>query len=376
MISDAKHNRPKLFHRAWVMSAVLIETPFLESPESEIIGAEWAASHGCHGDTVLECMKAKPAPEMVDPLYRWSAFDYDTTRATIYSAADKDFPLIPVAIRAGNFDRDVPLVMGSSMEDGSLFAWFSFPVYGPEKPYLDYVIKRSFEPFGNKVIQRYPSEKYESEYWRFSDILTDAAWHCPAAATSEHFAVLGNAPSRRYVFNYRFNDSSDLFGIFHASELTLIFETPSGSYLFPRYFTPAETELSRYFANLIARFARDEISEEEWPTFDAEQGHYLVMGDRNSTKISIDKKFRADTCKFWQENIPRGILFFPKGIYSEEGWTSNALNTVFWTFTNYEEYFTQRNGVIALILSLLAASLTVKLVSRIGSFVGRPKTVC
>lgn len=375
MISDAKLGRPKLFHRAWIISALLIEAPFLESPDAEIIGANWALVRGCSGDDVIECMKNKSPPELVDPLTRWSAFDFDTTRASIYSIADKDFPLIPAALRQGQFDRDVPLVIGSSMEDGSLFAWFSFPVYGPEKPYLDYVIGRSFEGFSSKVMAHYPSEQYPTEYWRFSDILTDLAWHCPAAAVASNFADKSTVPARRYVFNYRFNDSSDLFGIFHASELTLIFETPSGTYLFPRFFTEAEEKLSRYLANMIARFARDEISESEWPHYDSDEGKILLIGNQNTTDVSFSSHFRQDKCKLWSTELPRGLLSFPKNIYAEEGLRSNIFNNVFWTFTNYEEHLTQQNGVIALILSLLAASLIVKIVGRLGSLLGRSKIV-
>lgn len=374
MISDAKLGRPKLFHRAWIISAILIETPFLESPEAEAIGAEWALVRGCSGDDVIECMKSKAPAELVDPLTRWSAFDFDTTRATIYSIADKDFPLIPVALRQGQFDRDVPLVIGSSMEDGSLFAWFSFPVYGPEKPYLDYVISRSFEGFSSRVMDQYPSEKYPTEYWRFSDILTDVAWHCPAATVASKFADMSTMPARRYVFNYRFNDSSDLFGIFHASELTLIFENPSGTYLFPRYFTEAESRFSNYIASTIARYARDEITDAEWPRYDSQEGTVLIMGNHNSTDISQATRFRQDKCKFWNTELPRGILSFPKSIYAEEGWRSNILNNIFWTFSNYEEHLTQRNGVIALIFSLLAASIVVKIVSRLSAMVGRSKS--
>lgn len=353
MNSDYQSGKPKLFHRAWVMSAVFLETPLLESPESEIIGAEWAAAKGCAGEDVVSCMRSKPAIDLVDPLTRWSAFDYDTNRATIYSVADADFPLLPVAIRRGDFDRDVPVVIGSSTEDGSLFSWFSFPVYGPEKPYLDYVIHRSFPHVADKVIARYPSEKYASEYWRFTEILSDAAWHCPAASVTQSFFKFSNAVARRYLFNYRFNDSADLFGIFHASELPLIFENPSGTYLFPRFFTERERALSHYFSNLIARYARDEISETEWPAFGDTTAPYLRFGDVNSTEISIQERFRSDLCTFWQASLPRGILDFPKGLYDQEGWRSNILNNVFWTFTNYEEHFTQTNGIIALLGSLL-----------------------
>lgn len=375
MVSDAKLGRPKLFHRAWVISAIFLEADFLVSPVAEVIGAEAALTRGCYGEDVVQCMKNIAPADLVDPLTRWSAFDYDTTRATIYSIADKDFPLIPGSLRDGHFDRDVPLVIGSSMEDGSLFAWFSFPVYGPEKPYLDHVLTRSFEGFSSQVLARYPSENYSSEYWRFSDLLTDVAWHCPASEVASNFATYSHLPARRYVFNYRFNDSADLFGIFHASELTLIFETPSGTYLFPRYFTEAETALSNYLANLIARFARDEISEEEWPSYDTEEGKLLIIGNNRTTESYLSSRFRQGTCKFWMKELPRGFLDFPKGIYAEEGWRSNILNNIFWTFSNYEEHLTQRNGVIALIITLLAASLVVKIIARLGSFLGGSKPV-
>ena len=375
MVSDYQNKKPKLFHRAWIISAVFLETGFLQSPESEVIGAEWASARGCSGERVIQCMTEKPAAELVDPLTRWSAFDYDTNRATIYSMADPEFPLIPVALREGAFDREVPIIIGSSMEDGSLFAWFSFPIYGPEKPYLEYVIERSFTHFSEEVMERYPSEKYQNEYWRFTDILTDAAWHCPAASIADTLSSFSLAPARRYVFNYRFNDSADLFGIFHASELTLIFEQPSGTYLFPRFFTEDELALSRRMSHLLAQFARNEITEQDWPSFQQPTAKYLRIGDHNTTHVSIQSQFRHDQCKFWQTSIPRGLLHFPKGLYAQEGWTSNILNNIFWTFTNYEEHFTQTNGIIALIGSLLFASIIVKVISRLSKLLGGAKAV-
>jgi para-nitrobenzyl esterase len=376
MIEDAKENRPKLFHRAWLMSAVVVETPFLESPLSEVIGAEWAAAKGCEGDQgVVECMRSKTPMELIDPLTRWSAVDHDTNRATIYSMADDEFPLIPVALRAGAFDHHVPVVIGSAMEDGSLFAWFSFPVYGPEKPYLEYVIRRSFGDIGDDVLSLYPSANYASEYWRFTDILTDVAWHCPMEFIASTLSEKGKAPARRYIFNFRFNDSSDLFGIFHCSELPLMFENPSGNYLFPRHFTPAERELSNYFTNVVARFARDQLDEEEWPAYDSTSAKYMLLGNVNTTERTIKEQFRSEQCKFWQTQLPRGILEFPKDIYAEEGWRSNIMNNIFWTFTNYEEHFTQRNGIIALIGSLLCASLVVKLITKASSVIRGTKNV-
>lgn len=366
MLEDAREGRPKLFHRAWIISAVLLETPFIESPENEIIGEEWANTQGCSGKDVLQCMRSLEPAKLISPLNRWSAFDYQANRATIYTSADADFPLIPVALREGNFVRDIPLVMGSSRDDGSLFAWFSFPLYGPDKDYLDHVIERTFGDLAPELLKLYPSEAYTSEYWRLTAMLSDAVWHCPAATVNSAFAAL-NLPSRRYVLNFRFNDSSDLFGIFHCGDLALVFENPSGNYLFPRYFTPEELELSKRFTHLLLRFMKDDLSDQDWPTYTTQQQNYLLVGHGtvNSTEFTFPKSFHKETCRFWHNELPRGLRSFPVNIYEQEGWKSSIANTFFWYMGAYEEYLTHENGIIALIATLAIATLLWKLVAKL-----------
>lgn len=375
MREDYKEKRPKLFHRAWITSAVILETPYLEEPESDQVGAEWAAAKGCYGDDVVECMRRKEASELVDPMRRWSAFDHDSTRMTVYATADVEFPLIPVALREGQFDPEVPIVVGTSWDDGSLFAWFSFPVDGPEKSYLDYMINRTFSPHADSVFQLYPSHKYASEYWRYSELLTDSIWTCPAQAIASAIALqsLQGFPTsaRRYVINFRYNDSSDQFGIFHCGELPLLFENPSGNYLFPRYFTKNEKLLARRFASLFIRFARNQLTEEEWPTYTNDATNYLLVGNGSvdSTELSFHTGFRTEPCKFWLGTLPRGLRSFPKGLHDQEGWKSYIFNSIFFISTYYENYLTQETGIIVLLISLLVASLLGKLLSMFSSFV-------
>lgn len=119
--------------------------------------------------------------------------------------------------------------------------------------------------------------------------LTDAAFLCPAALTSQlRSQVNSTTPTYRYLFSGNFSNVSPRFwmGAYHASDLAFLFGTHQdlqspgtgeGS-------TPREFRVSEAMQDLVLSFASSKGYVDQWKTY--QEGYIIDFG--NDTMISAD----------------------------------------------------------------------------------------
>lgn len=346
------NSKPKLFHKAILSNTVITSHEFLQLENAEKIGAQLAKDFGCVSDeNVIECMRSLEPEKLVPDSYtRWSAFDEEMTKQLVFPAVDHNFPDIMESLKSGKFAKDIPLIMGTSLDEGTLFTWFTFPVYGPERDFLEVILDKSFPGNKDEILERY---KEVGDPWSiYSEVLGDVIWQCPNNKAIEWLASKSNSQIRKYVFGYQTKFSQEVFGVFHCMEITFIFENPSGAYLWPTVFTDEEKDLAKKVADLWIDFGKGLLTEEQWPIYDNRQ-LYLQIGLNDSTEIRLNNSFKKDTCNFWFNEYPDGLKEFPKGLLLHEGIVSRTINELFWKIPKYMWILEDNNIRIIAIISLI-----------------------
>lgn len=345
-------SKPKLFHKAILSNTVITSHNFLKLENAEKIGDQLAKDFGCVSeDNVLQCMKSLEPEKLVPDSYtRWSAFDEEMTKQLVFPAVDDNFPDILESLKSGRFAKDVPIIMGTSIDEGSLFTWFTFPVYGPEMDFLEVILDKSFPGYKDSILEIYKGIK---DPWKiYSEVLGDIIWQCPNNKAIELLARKSSAPIRKYVFGYQTKHSQQVFGVFHCMEIAFVFENPSGAYLWPTKFTDEEKELAKMVADLWIDFGKGLLTVEEWPVYDEDQ-YYLQIGLNDSIEIRLNNSFKKDVCDFWFKEYPDGLGDFPKGLLSHEGIVSRTINELFWKLPKYMWILENNNIRIGVLISLI-----------------------
>lgn len=240
-----------LFSRAVLQSGPcnLLTAPPLADAQAR--GAEYAARVGCtDAASALACLRAATPEALV--------------AAGIGSGAGELSPATPVsgtrtlpvspneAITSGRWNK-VPLVIGSTRDEGKLFA-LNQAGMTPEQ----YVaaVRAQFGPVAEQVLTRYPLAAYATPFHAWSALVTDPSWACGTAASA---AVMARQVP---TYQYEFDDPQspplrglDLPGLdtgnAHSAELAYLYEYVQQG----RPFTPEQEALATRMKRAWAAFA-------------------------------------------------------------------------------------------------------------------------
>ncbi|MCC8242706.1 carboxylesterase/lipase family protein [Saccharothrix luteola] len=209
---------------------------------------EWQQGHGQSiaaqlGCTTLECLRGKPVPDLLAA----QAFPLPAFGNTV-------LPEDPaVAVPAGRFNH-VPLLTGTTRDEGTFFAPLLLPDLGPD----DYVaaLTAHFGSHAAAVAQRYPLEEHGgSAMQAVAAIMTDLDWTWPQRAADRQFA--DKVPVYAYEFLDRTAPAIPEFppGVeplaSHGSELRYLFDLRSDDVRL----TAAQRRLGDRMTDYWARFA-------------------------------------------------------------------------------------------------------------------------
>lgn len=330
-------SKPKLFHRAAISNAVIINHKFLNMEEAEMIGDELANDVGCKTPgKVYECMRdIKDEKLVVYSSSRWSAFDREMNKELLLPAFDLNFPSVLEALKKDHFDKDVPIIIGTALNEGTLFSWFTFPIYGPEKDFLELIINKSFPGFGTEILKKYRNMSFDNEWDLYSEIFGDVTWQCPNNIVADILSEKSNQPIRKYMFGYQPKFSQQAFKVFHSIELGFVFRHASGSYLWPANFTEEEAAFASQISDYWIDFGKGQLNESVWPLYNTANRHYLQFGLLDDIDIKLNNSLKEDICKFWKSSFPTGPQEFPDQLMSHEGFISKSLNEFFWFMTRH-----------------------------------------
>jgi len=285
-----------LFHRVILQSGPCLEPSSLNAVTDQLEpGRTFARQLGCEGAEALTCLKALPA---------WRLARAPSTRSGINGPGswgpvhgDKLVPLSPPeAFSRGDFIR-VPVIVGSNLDEGRLFAVEvrDMDRYRKETVWL-------YGTAGEAALARYPVDE-QGPAIAIAASFTDSRFACPTDALrrllSRHVPVHGyEFVDRDVPFLLPQWISGIPMGAYHASEIASVFGT---SWLFTdtRAWSTAQRALSDRMQALWSSFGNDPDFETAWPPVRWGGGPIRLFDPRGDI---MDTTFHArHQCEFWDQ---------------------------------------------------------------------------
>jgi para-nitrobenzyl esterase len=280
-----------LFHRAVAQSGVLFARPLREAAygqePAEKVGERFAAKLGC--DT-LSAMRQKSAKEVL--------------AAAMLNAnplGEGGHDLGPVAdgwvIPGDPYDlmrqqRDVPLLLGTTADEGTLFVVGSAPSVSADA-YKKFVTA-TFGAQAEKVLGLFPARTDKDVSKALAAFLRDVYFIGPNRAFARSRAGLASK-----TFLYHFTRATPLartmgLGAHHAAELRYVFDTLDGPGSFG--YEAKDHALATKIADAWVRFAKtgDPNGEglPEWPAYTKEKDEHLELGE----EIRVGSGLEREAC--------------------------------------------------------------------------------
>lgn len=279
-----------LFDRVILQSGTCIEPQALRSAEEAAAdGPAFAASVGCEGDAVVECLRRVRARRIARAASTRAGLNGPGSWGPVYG--DATVPVAPpLAFLSGDFVR-VPVVVGTNADEGRLFAVQVRDAerYAAQTRWL-------YGASGEAVLARYPIDPADGKAGpglAMARSFTDQKFACPAEALrrllARHVPVSGyefadpDAPLALPAWLFPYD-----MGAYHASELTYVFGRP-WAFADPGRFTPEQAALGERMRGLWAGFGHGA----DWPR----DGRVLVL-DPAGDRLSDDFAARHH-CDLW-----------------------------------------------------------------------------
>jgi para-nitrobenzyl esterase len=321
------------------MSAVPSAT-LIYLPQAEQIGEEMVKVLGCDFPTnerVMECLRSLPAEELT--LMRTSRLQFFGAHWSegVYFVNDGvNFKTTSNVFYSGKYDLDIPLIIGNTADEGTLFSMMSFPFRSqPETTYMQLVMSFSRHYIRSGSIELLPTllknysvlnPKFNATkdpvHWAYSELISDGYFICPTQRLIK--ALSKRQPIYGFVFNYT-NMPDGPLRAHHAADLMFSFGGDSTS----RFGVPTHTESEREFSNKIVKYfsafvkaGKPEVAGlATWPIYGT-----------NGTLLSLDPEFKvltnykSEICPFWEQNFPTGYSYEGEDYLIHEPFLSKLFN--------------------------------------------------
>jgi carboxylesterase type B len=254
-----------------------------------------AKEAGCTGNRTLTCLKRTPATKL-KTIIETNKLSFNPTTDN-YTLVSK-----PYLKRHEGKVASIPILIGSNAQEGRVFQ--------RGKSDLNAYLKETFPAnLTEKVRSAYAlhTQGLHNNYDIMSAIMTDVQFTCPAFLQA-HGAYVAGYPSWRYYFNATFPNlqTFDNAGIYHASEIDLIFGTHGklptviGSKPSP----PQEVALSEFMQGAWAKFAKNPAGGPGWakvgsahsgrPLNGSEPDDLGVLGGPSSAGVNVISRKGVD----------------------------------------------------------------------------------
>lgn len=296
-----------LFQRAIAESAYegatfshLRENKYGNEPR-EKMGEQMAKDIGC--DTAADpiaCMRSKSAEEILEKgtpptdVFAEAAYRYEPC------VDGWVIPDLPLNIFEAGKQQDVPLIMGSMADEGSLFLLLAKPSVDSYKAYVGY----AFGDKAQQVLAMYPAGDDDEAAASQRQVTTFCTFTCPVRAYAN---TMANVKSPVYLYHFtRVPPGAKMLGAFHAMDINYVFSNfiPILSPLkADKYFDDTDRALSEaimsYWANFAAAGDPNKEGLANWPVYDASTGQYLDFGDT----IQVKSGMSVDICDLYMDEL-------------------------------------------------------------------------
>jgi len=308
-----------LFHKAIIESGpVILLTSTLDKALEE--GKEGAGLLGCADPgTAADCLKNVPAGEIMKVVPPTMSFISETE-------SKGGLPYMPISgtdllpepmvstIRKGDFDRNIPVILGSNKDEAAYFT-ASKKIETEEEfnsVYNEYAesAREAFgiDAFSANLLSKYPLSSYQTPKKAFNDIFCDVAFTCPTRLLAKQLTA-----KQPDVYLYHFvkspqeNGPMADWGAFHGSELAFVFG--NFSFMGIKFNSKDNRVLASKMIGYWSSFARDGRPHveglPEWPRFTPEKGGYLELGN----EIIPGENLKKEQC-----DIMEGLLLEIGGV--------------------------------------------------------------
>lgn len=295
-----------LFGRAIVQSGSCT-TPETSLPadEAEAGGGRFAADLGCTGEHPIDCLRQKPAADVMSALPERRGVTGPNSWAPAYGL--DVLPRSPrTAFESGRFNR-VPVINGTTRDEGRLFSFFRS--YQGELWTAESYASSVEQIFGQRaarILAEYPAGSFPSPGLAYGAVLTDSLFACSAMTLD--WLLSRHVP----VYAYEFDDQKAPFDLprlpwseplkaYHASEIAYVFGRP---WLLadPNDFDDAQQGLSAAMQTYWGSFARtgnpNGQSGTEWRLYAKRTEPVLSLSPRGlEPTVDFSPRHR---CGFWE----------------------------------------------------------------------------
>jgi para-nitrobenzyl esterase len=293
-----------LFHRAISQSGGCT-TALRTRQTAEAEGDVFAAAMGC-GDAadVAECLRNVPVADLLteapidgaqEGLPGGDVYAGGTPRWEFTAIVDGTvLPEQPRALFESGDVADVPYILGSNSDEGTLFHVLQNPVANDEE-YLAALERRFGATLAAQVAAEYPTSNFASPEDALERITGDAALVCSTRDTAKRAANAGLP-----VFMYNFARPIPIPGLeslraTHGAEIAYVFGSV-GPDLVGQEDLNLSMAMRRYWGRFAANGDPNGGGDPQWPMFSADDDVRINF----DVSIGTVDDFRSDVCAFWE----------------------------------------------------------------------------
>lgn len=306
-----------LFHRA-IMQSGSASSRWRTSSDADAQGEEFSAALGCtNSDPALEvaCLRLKTRDQIL--LARPPAlFEQvvDTGRPQWTPIVDHvEIPDQPRSLYETGAFSHVPVVVGSTRDDGWTFVNRSFPSGVTEAQY-EATVATEFGADAAAVLAMYPLSEFASPKDALVRLVGDVDYTCEAQRVARLIE-----PTKTPVYLYSFEREIDTVvpdRVAHGMDVNFVFGNDYGPPLFPAYaLTGEDLVLAQQVGGYWTRFAAtgspntDDPAVVHWPAFKHPAGRGRGSDKYAILDLTIQEglRFHEAQCDFWAPYFFRSV---------------------------------------------------------------------
>jgi para-nitrobenzyl esterase len=290
-----------LFHRA-ISESGGCTTRVSTTADAEAGAAAFAEAMGCAGaDDPLACLREVPPGQLLmpapidgapaDPLPGGAGYQGGTPRWSFGPLVDGEvIPDQPRALFDQAMVADVPYILGSNTDEGTLFHIGATPVASAEE--LLAALERRFGGAAAATIAAaYPVASFDSPDAALQRITGDAGLVCTTHDTARRAAAAG-LDVWMYNFDYPLPiPGLEFLGATHGAEIAFVFDSVADEEA-----DVVGEPMRGYWSRLAGAGDPNGSGALAWPPFAPEADARINF----ATELSVVPDFRADECAMWR----------------------------------------------------------------------------
>jgi para-nitrobenzyl esterase len=337
---------------------------------AEELGIDMVKRFGCSQETdeeLLKCLRSLPTEEFLIMASLRLVFFWhlSTGPALIHDGINFKEPNVG-SFMEGNFKHDIPLMIGTTADEGNLFVFLSFILHKPTEDIYKSLVEKAFGRFSetvpgvvNEIFERYSlsSPKYATypAFYALGDIISDVSFTCPSQQmlkSAHSFSSSKHANGHKNVYGYLWNynhDPSDVMRAYHGSELPYFFGGGDRT-------QPDSVKLGNHIFPYLLQFVRTGSPSvpnlPEWPSF-GDEHNVLVL----QPNVTVQTHFKDEICQWWHTNFPKGMPMSTDDLLADEPFLSMFFNKyvlyAIITFNRKPRLAYSVTGVVLLLFGLI-----------------------